>query len=94
VFSIQAHWPEARVTLSGEAREFTRRGDEGYWGRFGFCPTCGSSVWYCIELRPGVISIPVGLFADPTFPEPRVSVFEERKHPWVVFATEGDVARE
>jgi hypothetical protein len=94
VFSIQAHWPEAQVTLSGEAREFTRHGDEGYWGTFSFCPACGGTVWYRIERRPGVVSIPVGAFADPAFPEPRVSVREERRHPWVAFATEGEMERD
>jgi hypothetical protein len=93
VFSTQAHWPEERVKLEGEAREFTRHGDEGYWGTFSFCPTCGGTVWYRIERRPGIVSVPVGAFADPNFPEPRVSVWEERRHPWVALATEGPLDR-
>jgi hypothetical protein len=31
-----------------------------------------------------LIAIPVGAFADPAFPPPQVSVWEERKHRWVV----------
>jgi hypothetical protein len=27
--------------------------------------------------------IPVGAFADSSFPAPKVSVYEDRKHPWV-----------
>jgi hypothetical protein len=38
---------------------------------------------YEMEGVPDVIAIPVGVFADPTFPAPRVSVYEERKHAWV-----------
>ena len=30
------------------------------------------------------IAIPVGAFADPNFPQPVLSVYEERMHPWVV----------
>ena len=30
------------------------------------------------------VGIPVGAFADPTFPAPTVSVYEERMHQWVV----------
>ena len=27
--------------------------------------------------------MPVGAFADPNFPSPRISVWEDRMHPWV-----------
>jgi hypothetical protein len=30
------------------------------------------------------IGIPVGVFADPAFPPPDVSIFMPHKHPWVV----------
>ena len=30
-----------------------------------------------------VVIVPIGAFADPTFPAPRISVWEERMHPWV-----------
>jgi hypothetical protein len=33
---------------------------------------------------PGFVIIPVGGFADPGFPPPTVSVYEDRKHSWVV----------
>ena len=29
------------------------------------------------------IAIPIGAFADPTFPCPSISVYEERMHGWV-----------
>jgi len=32
---------------------------------------------------PGVIAIAIGAFADPDFPPPEYSVYEERKHKWV-----------
>lgn len=82
-FSVQATFKEEDVALSGQPTSFTRFGDEGHWVTTCFCPDCGSTVWYRIEQRPGMVSIPVGGFADPAFPEPRVSVYEERKHPWV-----------
>lgn len=93
VFSAQGHWPEEQVTLTGEAREHTRRGDEGYSATRSFCPTCGVTVWYRIERRPGIISVPTGAFADPTFPEPCFSVWEERRHSWVRIETEGPIER-
>ncbi len=82
-FGVQARWPAEQVRITGDWREWSRTGDTGRWARFRFCPTCGSTLAYEIEAMPGVIAIPVGAFADPGFPPPRVSVYEERKHPWV-----------
>ena len=42
---------------------------------------CGATVYYWTD--PEHIAVPVGAFADPSFPAPRVSVWEERMHPWV-----------
>jgi hypothetical protein len=40
-------------------------------------------VFYIAEGLEGFIAIPVGAFADPKFPSPTVSVYEERMHRWV-----------
>jgi hypothetical protein len=40
-------------------------------------------VWYVIASDPQLIAVPVGAFADPSFPVPRVSVYEDRMHSWV-----------
>jgi hypothetical protein len=31
---------------------------------------------------PGFLIVAVGAFADPTFPPPRVSVYDSWSHPW------------
>jgi hypothetical protein len=36
-----------------------------------------------MEKWPGVIAVAVGAFADPTFPAPKFSVWEHRKHGWL-----------
>jgi hypothetical protein len=36
-----------------------------------------------LRLDPEHIAVPAGAFADPTFPAPRVSAWEDRMHPWV-----------
>ena len=54
--------------------------DEGDERTFHFCPDCGATVFYEI---PAMVAVPVGAFADPTFPPPVFSVWEERRHPWV-----------
>jgi hypothetical protein len=50
---------------------------------FRFCPDCGATVFYTTESVPELIAVPVGAFADPGFPAPRVSVREERRHRWL-----------
>lgn len=82
-FAVQARFPDAAVTIAGESREFVLAGDSGALARFHFCPHCGATVYYRADALPGVVMIPVGAFADPAFPAPRVSVYGERKHGWL-----------
>ena len=37
---------------------------------------------WSIDTMPDIVAVAVGAFADPSFPPPRVSVYEARKHPW------------
>ena len=92
VFGEQARFPREDVTISGTSTEFVRVGDEGPGAKFHFCPHCGATVYYEL-LDPEMsafLAIPVGAFADPAFPTPRVSVYEDRKHSWVVPPTEAE----
>jgi hypothetical protein len=82
-FGAQARWPTENVRIEGRATEWTRIGDEGGKCTHRFCPTCGSTVYYTIDVMPGLVAVPLGAFADPTFPAPKVSVYGARKHAWV-----------
>ena len=81
-FAAQARWPREKVTIKGNATQYVRVGDSGNKVTFHFCPTCGSTVYYGISDVPDVIAIAIGAFADPTFPSPKFSVYETRKHAW------------
>lgn len=39
-------------------------------------------MFYEVEMRPGMLSVPAGLFADPAFPKPDAEVFEQRRVEW------------
>jgi hypothetical protein len=81
-FSIQARWPREAVRITGKARKFVRTSDDGdEERRFYFCPECGATVYYLTDAE--LVAIPVGVLAEPDFPEPTVSVWESRKHAWV-----------
>jgi hypothetical protein len=49
-----------------------------------FCPVCGSTVYYFRKSDPARTGVRVGAFADPTFPPPMGSGFEEYAHPWTM----------
>lgn len=83
VFGAQARFPAETVTTAGRSTEFVRIGDEGRRTTFHFCPECGATVFYMTREFADTVAIPIGAFADPTFPSPTVSVYEERMHRWV-----------
>ena len=83
VFASQARFPRSAVEISGTGIDYVRVGDEGGRATFTFCPVCGVTVYYLSEGREDSIAIPVGAFADSSFPAPTFSVYEERMHPWV-----------
>lgn len=83
VFGVQARFPAEAVTIEGQSTEYARTGDEGTTARFHFCPECGAIVFYLMDAIPDFIAVPVGAFADPEFPQPRVSVYGDRRHRWL-----------
>jgi hypothetical protein len=82
-FGVIAYFASGQVALEGEATTYTRPTDSGATFTTGFCPHCGSTVWARADKHPSMIGVPVGAFADPTFPPPMRSVFEDSRHAWV-----------
>jgi hypothetical protein len=80
---VGAFYPADAVTISGTAKEFSRRADSGAYVHGYFCPNCGSTVYWKAEKLPTMIGVAVGAMADPNFPVPARSVFERSKHAWV-----------
>jgi hypothetical protein len=83
VSSNQARFRREQVAVAGTATEWTRSSDSGNALTFRFCPVCGSTVYWTGEGFPDLIAVAIGAFADPTFPPPTVSVWEDCRHPWV-----------
>ena len=82
-FAVQARFAETNVRIEGPVRHYRRTDDSGRVATFSFCPDCGVTVAYRNHNIEGQVAIPVGTFADPAFPPPAFSIYEERKHPWV-----------
>jgi hypothetical protein len=82
-FGIQARFLSNQVLVAGRYSDYVRTSDEGEKRTFHFCPDCGATVFYTLSTVADVVAVPIGTFADPTFPPPTVSVFESRRHPWL-----------
>jgi hypothetical protein len=82
-FGYQARFPRERVRIEGASREYVRTSDAGEGRTYHFCPDCGATLYYVLDDAPELVAVPVGAFADPGFPAPRVSVWESRLHGWV-----------
>jgi hypothetical protein len=84
VFATQARFRKDAVKIAGSSTQYIRLDDEGRKkATFHFCPHCSAILYWQLEAEEGMILIPVGAFADPGFPTPTVSVWEEDKHAWV-----------
>jgi hypothetical protein len=85
-FAVSSRWKVEQVRRrSGNGLTYSRQGTSGRKVELHFCPICGSTVSTSLELMPGFVGIPVGCFADPTFPAPTVAAWCESKLEWVRF---------
>jgi len=82
-YGVAAFFPRRAVEAAGPSHTYRRAGDSGFAVTFHFCPHCGSTVFWEPARRPEVIAVAVGSFADPAFPAPSQSVYNERRHLWV-----------
>lgn len=83
-FGISAFWSLEDVKMKGDVTRFVRSADSGGRVVFYFCPTCGSTIfWKMPDLRSSWLGIAGGAFADPHFPPPTISLWEQFKHDWV-----------
>jgi hypothetical protein len=76
-------WQKSQVRIEGEHKIYARKGDSGSDLRFHFCPNCGTSVFWDGDRNPASCGIAVGCFADPDFPAPTSSGYEEWMHRWL-----------
>jgi hypothetical protein len=83
VISNQARYGADQVTITGKSTAWQRTADSGNTLTFHFCPTCGSTVFWENAGFPGLVSVAIGNFADPSFPAPAMAVWEVSRHPWV-----------
>lgn len=74
---------EQIVERAGEANTWRRIAESGNWVDYHFCPTCGSTVWWEAQGRPGKVMVAAGMFADPAYPPPQRLIWADHKADWV-----------
>jgi hypothetical protein len=82
-FAVAARFAAEQISVDGRFSEYVRISDEGEERIFRFCPDCGVTVFYGYPSASDMVAVPVGVFADPSFPAPVRSIYETRMHPWV-----------
>ena len=82
-FGVGAFYPVDAVAISGTSKQFTRDAASGGKVHTYFCPNCGSTIYWKADNLPSLIGVAVGALADPKYPAPVRSVFEQSKHNWV-----------
>lgn len=87
-FGVSAYFQKEHVRTEGPSTLYVREGQEGRKLRFRFCPDCGTTVYWDADFRPEWIGVALGVFADPSFPPPTLSVWEATRHQWTAFTHE------
>src|SRR3954454_18659434 len=84
-FGMQAGFKPDQVEVTGGYNDYSRISDEADRREhvFHFCPECGSQGFYTEPDAPDLVVGSVGAFADPAFPPPTESGYEQRRHPWI-----------
>jgi hypothetical protein len=82
-FGVAVFFRLEDVVRTGRSETYVRVGDSGKELTFHFCPSCGSTVFWTPEFRPGLIAIALGCFEEASDLIPSQSVYDEAAHGWV-----------
>lgn len=85
VFGVAAYFSHDQVTLTGDRKVYSRGSNSGRKIENYFCPQCGTTVAWDLELFPNLIAVAAGCFADPHIGTPQRAVWAKYKHDWVQF---------
>ena len=85
-FGVGAYYRRDRVaSIEGRSKDYDRVTESGRGLSTKFCPDCGSSVYWTLDMRPDHYGIAVGCITEPDFMRPTRVVWADHKHHWVDF---------
>lgn len=79
-----AYFKKTDFLISGDTWTYTRIADTGRKLTNHFCPNCGTTVYWTLEMRPDHIGVGLGSF-DTQVPRPSRVSWTGLKHDWVEF---------
>lgn len=83
-FGTALYFRKSVLTLSGEAKGWSRKAESGREVETFFCPECGTSLYWTLEFRPDHMGVAYGAFETPV-PDPDRAIWLKEKHGWVSF---------
>lgn len=85
-FAAVVALPKPALSVQGDLKTFTGRGDSGKETYRRFCPECGSPLIDEAEIMPGVVMILTGTLDDASWVKPTLEIFCDSAQPWVKLA--------
>lgn len=86
-FGTGAYFRKPRMSVSGKTASWGRAADSGRAIENFFCPTCGTTLYWTLEMRPDHVGVAFGAF-DTKLPDPVRVIWTEEQHPWARFPDE------
>lgn len=83
-FGAALYFRKDGLAIKGQATGWTRKAQSGRGLETFFCPVCGTSLYWTLEVWPDRMGVAYGCFDTPV-PEPIRAIWIEAKHDWVQF---------
>lgn len=79
-----AYFLKSSMTVQGDRNSWGRKAETGRKIENFFCPTCATTLFWTLEMRPEHIGVAYGTF-DSVLPDPVRAIWTEERHGWVHF---------
>lgn len=86
-FGAGANYDRGAAVMTGTPREYARTPDSGGTFRNFFCSDCGTSVFWTIDMHPGLIGVALGALQIPVDGVEVHSLYERSKLDWITLET-------
>ena len=83
--TVNACFPSAALTVSGELRDYCLIADSCNVGHRRFCPACGTHLFSASEARPQLVFVRVGTLDDRELARPSVTIWTSSAPSWACF---------
>ncbi len=83
-FGAAGYFLKSDLTFTGTPKTWSRKAESGRNLTNHFCETCGTTLYWTLEMRPDHVGVAFGTF-DTELPDPARVIWTENQHDWVSF---------